>query len=765
MPTPYSLTAAHYQTDVTVAGVLATLRQRKLVIVWTTLALVLAVLIYCVFATPRYSATAVVEVQKSSSDLLDLGSLMATQQGEMGDAMNASLDLQTQVEILQSDTLALQVIDDLELEKSRDFIPHWSPVGAVLGLFSPKGQSDPVSSPLEDAPRRRTHATSTFKSLLKVKPIVGTRLIEVTFKDSDPKLAAAVVNDLTRRLVNYGFTERNQQTNETSQFLSGQLTDLKKEAQNLQEKVVALQRSTGIYSLGEDSQGRDQVYSATLDQLQQATTALSAATSSRIVKEALYHVVQNGDPDAISSLAGANLGTSGSSVQDSLQLLQNLRSQESTAAAQLAQDTSKFGPDYPRLSDERANIASVQTGIIQELARIGKRAKSDFLAARDTENNLQSVYNERKAQAEKLNDRAIEYGIAKQEADNSRDLYEDLSKRLGEAGVIEGLRSSNITVVSAGKVAAKPTSPNPPLYLLAAVLLGIFAGICAALYVDMSDPTIQSFAELEDSLGVPLLAVLPSFARKNLQSLLPFSKRRLLTIRGGSTIEKPVVLDKPGNSFAEAMRAMRLSILSLRGAGNSQVILVTSSLPGEGKTTVAANLAVVLEQMGKKVLFVEADMRNANSASSFDPSLNSVTGFSELLSDPESKMEANPVANVGGLQVLPSGPAAPYAADLLSTARMKELLDRWKLEFDHIVIDGTPLMQVSDSFILAQFADTAILVSRYGFTPKKSIERAYRKLKSMTNSRISVVLNAADQKSVNYSDYFGYQGSIVRENS
>jgi capsular exopolysaccharide synthesis family protein len=230
-------------------------------------------------------------------------------------------------------------------------------------------------------------------------------------------------------------------------------------------------------------------------------------------------------------------------------------------------------------------------------------------------------------------------------------------------------------------------------------------------------------------------------------------------------IDSPVVLDKPGDAFAEAVRAMRLSILSSHRAGTSRVILVTSSLPREGKTTVAANLAVVLEQMGKKVLFVEADLRHTSSASSFDLSHNSVTGFSQLLSDPESKMEVNPVANVGGLRVLPSGPAAPYAADLLSTGRMKELMERWKLEFDHIVIDGTPLLEISDSSILAQFADIAILVSRYGFTPKRSVERAYRMLKSCTNARIGVVLNAADQKSVSYSDYFGYHASIVREDS
>src|ERR1700721_2428378 len=294
----------HSSSDLTIASILAVLRQRRYIIVLTTCAIVLLMAVYCLVATPRYKSTGVIEVQKNSDGLLSRDSLMATQQGEMGDALNASLDLQTQVEILQSDTLALQVINDLDLEKTRDFKPHWNPLGAVVGLFSSKGIADPPSASLENAPQRRNYATKIFSNHLKVKPVAGTRLIEVSFPHSDPRCAAAVVNDLMRALMDRGFTTRNSATNETSEWLGHQLNDLKKQAHDLQAKVVDLQRYTGIYSLGEDSQGHDQVYSATLDQLQQATTALSSATSSRIMKGALYDTISHGDPEMISSLVG-----------------------------------------------------------------------------------------------------------------------------------------------------------------------------------------------------------------------------------------------------------------------------------------------------------------------------------------------------------------------------------------------------------------------------------------------------------------------------
>jgi succinoglycan biosynthesis transport protein ExoP len=689
---------------------------------------------------------------------------MATQPSEMGDAMNASLDIQTQVEILQSDTLALKVIRDLDLEKTRDFKPRWSPIGAVLGLFASKGIPDPVSASLEDAPGRRGYATRVFSNHLKVRPIAGSRLIEVNFTSSDPKLAAAVVNDLTRVLMDYAFNRRNSATNQTSHWLGNQVADLKKQAHDLQVKVVELQRYTGIYSLGEDSQGRDQVYSATLDQLQQATTALSSATSSRIMKGALYDTIRQGDPEMISTLAGAGIG-SGSSVQSSLALLQNLRTQQATAAAQLAQDTSKFGSDYPKLADERSNVASLDRAVNEEIHRIGERARNDYEAAQQTEDKLQAVYAQRKGQAEKLNDRAIEYGIAKQEADNSRSLYEDLSKRLSEAGIIEGLRSSNISVVSPGRVAAKPSSPDPPLYLAGAIALGLFLGACGALYSDMTDPTIGSFGVVEQSLGVVFLAVLPSLVSKSLTDLLPSPVAKLLSRGPARPAGSLLVLNEPTSPFAEALRRMRASLIRVDGARRSQVILVTSSVPKEGKTTVAINLAAVLAQSGKNVLFVEADMRKPNSGELINLAPGFAPGLSDLLSDSKEVLLAKHVPALPQLQLLAPGPVTSFSTDLLSASRMRDLLEQWKSTYDYIVVDSASLLDFADALILSELADITILLARYGFTANKSLERSYQMLASNSDANICVVLNAADRNSVNYHEYYGYSGSTSYQTS
>lgn len=749
-------------SDLTVGSILAVLRHRRGIIVVTTSVLFLLVAIYCLTATPHYKSTAVIEVQPSSADLLGLESLMASPPSEMGDALNASLDLQTEVEILQSDTLALKVISDLNLEKTRDFKPHWNPLGALLGVFSPKGVADPTSAALEDAPGRRAYVTRVFSSHLKVKTVAGTRLIEVDYTDSDPRIAAAVANDLTRALVDYGFNTRNSATNQTTQWLGTQMSDLKGQAHDLQARVVALQRNAGVYSLGEDSQGRDQLYSSTLDQLQQATNALTAATSNRIMKGALYETIRNGDPDMISGLAGSGPANS-NSAQSSFTLLQNLRTQQATAQAQLAQDTSKFGPGYPKLVDERSNLASLDRSVDAEVRRIGERAKNDYEAARSAEANLQSVYNHRKEEAERSNDRAIEYAIAKQEADNSRGLYEDLSKRLKEAGVIEGLRSSNISVVSPAKISAKPYSPNPPLYLAAAIVLGLFFGGCAALYSDMTDETIQSFDFLEADLGLKLAAVLPlaQSSKRSWFFRLPFYGR--LERRPGASTALPDVLNQPASAFAEALRLLRTSISSSNSGPACRVILVTSSLPREGKTTVAANLAVLLAQTGKGVLFVDGDLRQYEQSRFADPSSGAVAGFGALLSDPEQSVLRNEVPRCENLQMIPAGPATQNPAELLTSDRCGELMSQWKSNFDYVIVDSPSVLDVADALILSQYADMTLLVSRFGVTSKKAIERASRVIASGSDTNLRVILNGVERDSVSYADYFGYAGSTYFE--
>ncbi len=739
--------------------VLAILRRRRGLILASVVALLAVSILYIAIVPAKYASTADIEVQNSSTDLLDLGNMMG-HSGELGDSLNASLDLQTQVEILQSSALALRVVDDLHVEQSGDFQARWYSPSNIVSLLLPQRPMESASVPLSQAPARSARAVLEFGARLKVKPIPGTRLIELTYRSTDPRLAAAVVNDLTRSLVDYGFSMRNAATNQTSEMLSRQVADLKAQAEKQQARVVALHRDTGIYSLGEDSQGHDQVYSATLDQLQQATSALSTATSNRILKQAVYDTVKTGDPELISSLAGSSMGATSSNL-NSLSLIQNLRGQQATAAAQLAQDESKFGSSYPKLADERSNLASTQSMIAAEVRRIGARAANDFKAAEATESQLRGVYDERKQQAQKLNDRAIEYAIVKQEADNSRQLFEDISKRLEEAGLLEGLRSSNIEVVSPGLIPVKP-SPGALIILVAALLVGSFLGICAALFKEATDHTIHAMAPLELALGTSLLGVVPTLETgKGWWGLFSRKSQSPAGLSGGSgeAASVPYVIANPTSAFTEALRRLGVVVSDAQSSAPPKLILITSAVPGEGKTTIGSNLAALMAQAGKKVLFVEADMRQTNKRTALNTTYGARPGLSEVLAKGSHDSEVERPSSSPNMEIVPSGSATLHPAELLSTDLMQRLLVEWKNKFDCVILDSPPLLSVSDALILSRYADLTLVVARYGFTRMTSLERAVQMLASNSDSSIGVILNAAQRTSVDYEQYFGYNGS------
>ena len=268
----------------------------------------------------------------------------------------------------------------------------------------------------------------SFESHLKVTPVSGTRLITVEYLSTSPQTAAAVVNQLVEDLSDYNFQTRHNATREASGWLGNQLNELRKQSEDLQAKVVDLQRDSGVFAFGQtDGQGHEQVFTPALDQLQQATSQLEQAQSARIMKGALYQVVKNGDPELISGLAGNGMLSGASAgVTGSLTLLQRLRSEEAQTQAKLNELSAKFGPGYPKLAELQSNLDSTQKSIHDEAARIAARVQNDYTIAQQIEDKDRAVFLDEKSQAEAQNDKAVQYQIARQEATQSRTLYENL---------------------------------------------------------------------------------------------------------------------------------------------------------------------------------------------------------------------------------------------------------------------------------------------------------------------------------------------------
>ncbi len=735
----------------TLIDIFAIMRRRRAWIGWTITAMLVLVSIYCILATRRFMASAQIEVQKESPGVFGLDTSVTGDMPTAEDSLDYSVTLETQANILRSDTLALNVIREMKLEPTADYFPQRAAGPGLPGwLFFWRKPVEPLNVPLEEAPNRRYVALKIFASHLKVAPVAGTRLIDVSYSNPDPALAASVVNCLIQSLMDYSFQARYRATAQASTWLGSQLVELKKQTDDLESKAVRMERDTGMY-------GADGSHNVMLSRLETLNETLASAESNRILKEAIYRISQSEDPELISGLAG-NAGASPST--NSLALLQTLRSQEAPLRAELAEDETRYGPAYPKIAELHAQLDGVEKSIQDETHRVGERSRTDYEIAASAEEAARDALDKQKAAAEASNDRATAYVLAKQEADGSRSIYEGLLGRLKQAGILEGLRATNMTVVNQGRMPPPdhPRSPNIPLYYAAALAGGLLMGSSLALLRELQDQRVQSLEELEGLLGSPLLGVVPSL-EFNRRSLARLGKRRELMPR----LALPESPQYNAASFVEAVCSLRTSVLQQEG-GNPQTLLITSSITGEGKSRMAVNLAGALTQLGKKVLLVDADLRRPSLSREFYESQGS--GLAGALSGDVPQIRRHP--EMPGLSLLCGDEIPSRPSELLASATMARLLSYWRVEYDFIVLDSPPVLPVTDARILSRLCDVTLLVVRHGYASKQSVQRSHRMIAANLpgTSKLGTVLNGVSADSDEYCAYYGYKrGMKPREGS
>ena len=382
-----------------------------------------------------------------------------------------------------------------------------------------------------------------------------------------------------------------------------------------------------------------------------------------------------------------------------------------------------------------------------------ERLRDDYLAALQREQLLTSAFEQQKQEANKLNESGIEYSVLKRDAESNRQLYDNLLQRLKEAGVSAGLRSSNIRVVDVARVPTSPITPNIPRSLMLGLLLGIGAGVGLAFVLESLDTTIRNMDEVSAIAMLPALGTIPLQISRN-----GHLRKRLTTLsRGDGETEWPdlVTYVRPKSEAAEAYRALRTSILLSSFGAPPKVILVTSALPQEGKTTISANSALVLAQRGSRVLLLDADLRRPGIEKLFG--IKARGGLSTLISGVDKLEDVLlPFKQVPNLWILPAGPIPPQPVELLSSTVMKEYITRWRNEFDHIVIDTPPCLSVTDAVVLSPDADRVILVARSGKTTKPALRRASELLLQVNARVMGIVLNALNLRSADgYYHYYG----------
>jgi len=737
-PSAVVIAANPASRELTLREVGVMLTRRRWIIYFSLLLCFVLAILALIFSTRRYKSIGEIELQKDST--ASLGIQTTDNADAPSDALEVNMIIQTQAKILESDSLALRVIEDLHLEQTDDYRQKWSPLEWAAGLFGSAGTPDPKNGTLENSPHRRMRVLKIFHRKLTVKPVAGTRLIDVEYLSPNPELAAAVVNHLLQGLIEKGFQARYDATMQATTWLSSQLADLRNKTLELQAEQIKLQQEAGVFALGQvDKDGRDEVYNPTVEKLQMATQAEAQAQQNRILKGAINEVVKSGNAELISGLAGNAAGAS-SAMSTSLSLIQNLRLQEATLQGQLQELSAKFGPTYPKIAETRSNLVAVQGAVKAEVARVADRAHNDFMIAQQAEQKTRQDFNTYKAEAEALNNKTIEYQMVRQEADQTRGVYDDMSRHLKESGLLAGLRSTNISVVDWAKPSDTPAKPVVLLYLCGSILVGLIGGVVAALLRDVTDTKIQDLREISRELGPMPLCV------------LPYQKERPTLPAGDGWVAKSPLpaLDSPRSLFVESLRSLRTSLMLSRSGAPPRSVLVTSPLSGEGKSFLSWNLAILFAKQGRRVLLCDANLRHPWLHRNLE--ISPVVGLSTVLTGLSPDHGASvviPVLEVPGLFLIPAGPLPPYPAELLGSHQMADLVKMWEVQYEMVIFDAPPVLQFTDAVVLSSLVNSVLLMARHQKTPLSALEKSYRMLEEVQSTdgrKINIVINGVKEQ-------------------
>lgn len=680
--------------------------------------------------TPVYQAEGTLEIQPINQDFLQMRNLNPTT--EPGSDYYPEYDIQTQVQILQSKAL----LDRVEQKMShahhyvvayRSRIAQWR---EALGWKTPGSAEQ--------------RALALTAATLRVRAKPNTRLVELSCDSVDPRMAADFVNTLAREYIDQSLEVRWQTTQHTGEWLTRQMDDVRVKLEQSEDRLQAYARETGLMFTNE----KDNVAEQKLRQLQEE---LSKATADRIARQSKYELGTKSAPDSIADVLDD------ASLRDYQAKLTDLK-------RQVADMSQAFTDSYPKVKRLQAQIATVQAAFDKTRNDILRRINNDYQVALQREKLLSASYASQARLVNEQADKVTHYNILKHEVDTGRQLYDSMLQKVKEASVASALRASNVRVVDDADVPTRPYRPSVMFDVGMGLFAGFFAGVWAAVWRSRVDRSLQDPGQANFHLGIPLLGLIPAAK----VSKRPFRYR----LRGSSENPSAGRLASPerlelvswqqsSSLLAEAFRSASASLLfSFDQSKSPRLIVITSPQSQEGKTTTTSNLGIALAQSNQRVLLVDGDMRRPSLSRIFGVSNDA--GLSNLLSE-DSYVEDVPVesliqsTDIPGLSILASGPPLQGSTGLLYSPRLKMLLEHLRGQYDTILVDTPPMMQIPDARIMGRLADKVVLVVRAARTTREMAQSALQRLNDDGCRASGAVLNDWNPKdSGRYSSYRDY---------
>jgi polysaccharide biosynthesis transport protein len=721
-------------------------KRRKFVIACIALIGALGGFLLAARQTPQYQARLLLEVQSLNEDFLNMRAVDPTQVNYAADSY-----LQTQVKILQSDSLLERVVEKLQLDKRPEMNPQRDSVKSTwrskLGFPLP----GPISP--KDAARRMVADNLT------VRATGMTRIIEIHFAWTDPKTAAELANVLATEFINENLESRWKTTQQTGEWLRVQLKDTKSKLEQSEAELNAYAKNSGLQLMSDQGNMAE----AKLKQIQEE---ISRASADRAAKQSRFELVESSPPDTLPEVLDD------ASLRDFQIKLADLN-------RQLAEATSSLASAHPKVERLQAQISEMRSVLEKHRANILSRIRNEYNSARTRESLLEKAYEKQNEIVTDQSSKSIHYNILKREVETNRQVYDGMLQRVKEAGVASALRASNVRIVDPAKPPHQPYKPQITLNVGIGLLLGLFFGVIFVVMRAGADTTFKP-GDAPLFLNLPELGIIPSFRSFPFSRKLGIPMTMLLeegTNGDSQDGKRPkrkvelVTLQKKSSFMSESFFGTLTSVLFSDDDGiHPSVVLITSPNPEEGKTMTACNLAITWAEMEGRILLIDGDLRRPKLHGIFD--VPNDWGLSELLHD-EYPIDEYPLerlvcgTSVNSLYVLPGGRETSGVSRGLRSPRMAKLLRRLRGEFDTVLIDSPPLLPLSDARVLARLVDAVILVIRSGRTTRESALAARKRLLEDGAPLIGSILTDCNPKNEgvwkqSYDGYCRYYGSAKK---
>lgn len=638
----------------------------------------------------------------------------------------------TQKTIIGSRIFADQVVRKLQLEKNPFFLElkrkralkaDSGLMKTIAGIFPERGR--PLSEPLPDqrpAAELDSEITSILLDNLKPEVLPKGSVIRINYTASDSGVAAAVANGAANALIAYNLKLRLKPYEEAVDWLEARLPQSKARVESSEKVLQHYRESKGVASF-EAKEG------LVTQQLQELITQFVQAEGRRHEAEVKYQQILSmiDSPERLAMIPD---------IMNN-HVIQALRTEELSLKMRLSELSEKFGPKHPQVIKANSQVAMVQKNLIAEARKMLTSAKTELDIALKREQSLRRSVEEQKAEIMEISRDAINFNVIADETRSNKQFYSLLLKKLQEASLSSGTNASDLQVIDYATPSNSPVKPQRGRVLLLAALLGLAGGLGAAFFAEHMDDTIKSATDVELKLKLPFLSTVP-------------------LIKGD--FGPLLVTSDPKSPAAESIRTIRTSVLLMGVDKPLKVLLVTSSIPNEGKTTISANLAAALAQAGERVLLIDADLRRSNLHDVFG--LEVKAGVTDVIKHPE-KLQASiwKIDKVSNLFFLAGGTAVKNPSELVGSALMKSLVSLMRQKFDRIIIDAPPIRAFSDPLMLSRLADGVILVVASGDTPRVPVQQSVQALDGVKAGIIGVVLNKADitrGHDYYYADYTSY---------